>query len=248
MKNKKLLDSMSLIDEKFVTEAAPEAKRKNSYLKIIVLAASIAATLTLSLALWLFVPYNYVPKNLRPYAKSEYYGVISALNSYNSKEPIFKNNFDRYKYYYSSVASDIIDGITLEGGDFMNGDKNFGASAAPDAPDMEASDDIYDETNSSANTEDSPTEDSEYFETTDNQVDGVIESDIIKRSDKYIFYLSYNILKVYSIEKEASSLVAEKNVFDRESTFKGTNNIEMFLSSDAKMLTVIASAYSKERK
>ncbi len=48
----------------------------------------------------------------------------------------------------------------------------------------------------------------EYHETTDLQVKGVIEGDIIKRSSKYIYYLSGSKLKIYSIDKQNSELVA----------------------------------------
>ena len=42
----------------------------------------------------------------------------------------------------------------------------------------------------------------EYHEITDNQVEGIIEADRIKRSDKYIYYLDHEVLRVYSIDKE----------------------------------------------
>lgn len=47
-----------------------------------------------------------------------------------------------------------------------------------------------------------------YEETTDLQVKDVIEGDIIKRSSKYIYYLSGSKLKIYSIKGESSELVA----------------------------------------
>ena len=42
--------------------------------------------------------------------------------------------------------------------------------------------------------------DDSYEEVTDNQVEGVTEADLIKRSNKYIFYLRERQLSVYSIE------------------------------------------------
>ena len=47
----------------------------------------------------------------------------------------------------------------------------------------------------------------EYVETTDNQVDGIIEADLIKRTDKYAFYFYQDTVYVYSIEKENSALI-----------------------------------------
>lgn len=49
---------------------------------------------------------------------------------------------------------------------------------------------------------------SKYEETTDLQVKDVIEGDIIKRSSDYIYYLSGSRLKIYSIDKLNSELVA----------------------------------------
>ena len=46
-----------------------------------------------------------------------------------------------------------------------------------------------------------------YLEVTDNQVDGVIESDLMKMTDKYIFRLGGNVMRVYSVEKENSTEV-----------------------------------------
>ena len=43
-----------------------------------------------------------------------------------------------------------------------------------------------------------------YQEVTDNQVSGVIEADLIKRSDTHIYYLSSGTLRIFSIEGEDS--------------------------------------------
>ena len=73
----------------------------------------------------------------------------------------------------------------------------------------------------------------QYIEVTDNQVEGVIESDIFKRSDKYIYYVRSNKLSVYSIEQEDSAEIATL-VFPRTIW-----NAEMFLSSDCTTLTIL---------
>lgn len=81
-----------------------------------------------------------------------------------------------------------------------------------------------------------------YVETTDNQVDGIIEADIIKRSDKYIYYLnsSYLSLQIYSIEGENSSFVSSYKIKTDNSGYYSPNaSWEMFLSSDCKRVTVI---------
>ncbi len=46
-----------------------------------------------------------------------------------------------------------------------------------------------------------------YTETTDNQVEGVIEADLIKRSDRYIYYMDNVTLRVFEIKKSDRSHV-----------------------------------------
>lgn len=79
-----------------------------------------------------------------------------------------------------------------------------------------------------------------YEEATDNQVEGVIEGDLIKRSDRYIYYLNSigRRIHVYSIEKEDSKEVGcyamgrDSNIYVRE----------MYLSSDCQTLTLLATS------
>ena len=49
----------------------------------------------------------------------------------------------------------------------------------------------------------------QYVETTDNQVAGVIEGDLIKRTDEHIFYLGRQNLTAYCIRGETSYQVGE---------------------------------------
>ena len=77
-----------------------------------------------------------------------------------------------------------------------------------------------------------------YEEVTDNQVQGVIESDIFKRSDKYIYYLRDNILSVYSINKMNSAQIA---ILEFRQMWNSIylRSAEMFLSSDGTKLTLL---------
>ncbi|MBR2336950.1 MAG: beta-propeller domain-containing protein [Clostridia bacterium] len=86
-------------------------------------------------------------------------------------------------------------------------------------------------------------ENGEYVETTDNQVDGIIEADLIKRTDKYAFYLNRNTVNVYSLEKENSALITSYKI-EVYAEYLETEG-EMFLSEDAKRLSVIV-PYSKK--
>ncbi len=106
-----------------------------------------------------------------------------------------------------------------------------------------------------------------YEETTDLQTQGVIEGDLIKRSSTHIYYLDGNILKVYTIDKNKSTLVTLYNmdkiyealnegikikqsgayvaneILDEETKDEDYYPIanEMFLSQDLKTITVVAS-------
>ncbi len=80
-----------------------------------------------------------------------------------------------------------------------------------------------------------------YEEITDNQVANVIEGDVIKRSDRYVYYLSGNVLLVYSIEGTKSKRVgrvALPYVADTKMQYYFENS-ELFLSEDCKTVTAI---------
>lgn len=98
-----------------------------------------------------------------------------------------------------------------------------------------------------------------YKETTDLQTQGVIEGDIIKRSNKYIFHLNGSTLNVYSIDgkfsvcvgtiKLNSALEYIKNGVDVKATDDEIKNEilvdyavrEMYLSRDCKTVSIIVS-------
>ena len=80
-----------------------------------------------------------------------------------------------------------------------------------------------------------PTDDTEI---TDNQVVGVTEADIIKRNDKYIFYMNEHSLRIYSIAGAASKQVG---------AYPLPNNcswLEMFLSEDGNTITILGSSWT----
>lgn len=92
--------------------------------------------------------------------------------------------------------------------------------------------------------EDSPSaSDDNYKEITDNQVDGVLEGDIIKRTDSHIYYLCKNQITAYEIAGEDTKQVGQfeiKTDVEGMSFFLSGN--EMFLSEDGKVLTVLVRA------
>ena len=82
-----------------------------------------------------------------------------------------------------------------------------------------------------------------YQEVTDNQVSGVIEADLIKRSDTHIYYLSSSTLRIFSIEGEDSRLLGTYHLaqYGKDAFFAK----EFFLSSDCRTLTVICQYMEK---
>jgi len=99
---------------------------------------------------------------------------------------------------------------------------------------------------SSKSTQKGPSNETDSFETdsykevTDNQIEGVVEADIFKRSDKYIYYLkndAYNgckDLEIYSVDYTDPEPIARLEV---DYDVKG-----MYLSSDCQTLTIISNS------
>lgn len=89
----------------------------------------------------------------------------------------------------------------------------------------------------------------EYVEVTDNQVQGVTEGDIFKRSDKYIYYLAGGTLHIYSIDAEKSAQVGMYNIGKytspngEQSGWHWRGSDQMYLSEDCTTVTVIQEYY-----
>ena len=132
----------------------------------------------------------------------------------------------KYKNNFQSLWNT----LTSIGRDFVKGDM---MAPTEDAPNSSASD-----INQS------------YEEVTDNQVSGVIEGDIFKRSDKYIYYMSDKNLYVYSIDKENSTRLFSCSLDRSKEEINGyyyTRDFEMYLSTDCTTLTVIMPFYSMNK-
>lgn len=94
----------------------------------------------------------------------------------------------------------------------------------------------------------SPVDDTgSYEEVTDNQVEGVTEADLIKRSDKHIFYLRDYQLTVYSIEGLDSKVLGSYEIgSELDPDYRVyTDGSEMYLSQDCRTVTIIAECYYK---
>lgn len=231
MNKKDWYRSFGAADGKFVSEAAPYKviKPKRARLAATLIAACLCLTL-LVCNLWLFIPFNTDPPDVSRYADSEYYGIIQRLNELTHEKPKYKNNAEK-------LMAELNDGFRyVTDGGFLKGENSLDGTAMPDAPTLE-----------------SPGDGNSYEEITDNQVEGVIEADRIKRSDSHIFYLNDNVLRVYDIAGENTKEVGSYT-FDADGldiTGGGSLNYyvskwEFYLSSDCKTVTVITQYFEKD--
>ena len=233
---RKLIHALTDVDDTFVEEADPSHQRKRfNWTRFGAIAACFAILLT-SFSLWAFIPYDLSPPDVSRYADNEYYDVIRALNLASYQKPRDKNNFEKY-----------IEGMfgMFKAGAGMDEVPNNGGIMMPDgapAPGIGVP--------SPDEGKNEPTGDSSYEEITDNQVAGVIEADLIKRSDDRIFYYSPQTgkLRVYSIAGEDSELLGSLNVTGLLQTyFEGGSSYtaNMFLSTDCKTVTLLSMNYSQ---
>ena len=83
---------------------------------------------------------------------------------------------------------------------------------------------------------------SNYQEITDNQVGGIIEADLIKRSDTHIYYLDDGVLKIYAIDKENTKQVGSYTLY-ADNNNRYLDQWEFYLSNDCKTVTIISECY-----
>ncbi len=239
MKNERLLDSMNLLDDKYIDEANPKGKgkKKINWMRFGALAACICLMVT-SLSLFLFIPFKTTVPDVSQYEDSEYFPIIEKINMLSVVKPKYKNNFDKIISSFAAVGGVFDNNIDMDfNGSFDKGEDMY----APGSPSPEGG------TNGDSGN-------GKYEETTDNQVQGVIEGDIIKRSDKYIYYLASDFLRIYSIEGEDSKLISETELSPikfinsygkEEETNINIYNCEMYLSQDCKTINVIGMHWDK---
>lgn len=227
-KKERLILAIGQIDEKYIKEAEVNMHAGT----VIKVAAALLAVV--AIGLFMFLPYAPVTSDLTDYEGSSYYPLIEEIEDYRLgfEQPTYKNNFEAMMAALSSLG-DLITFPPMADGDGMGGDNMSGA------PEYGA------DGNGS------------YVESTDNQVDGVIESDLMKMTDKYIFRLGYrigtieveggksydshiNVLRVYSIDKENSTLVSEFDIPMFNGEFWKVNiDMEMYLSNDGNTVTLL---------
>ena len=223
MKKEKMLRAMELIDDVYVDEANPEPMKKRNRQARKKLFIGFAGGLAVAAAvLWLVVPFRTTPPSVARYSGSEYYEVIRKLNEVTYEKPEHSNNFEKYIGHLLAEVRD-----------------DYNKSETSEAPA---------ESDGNPNTGQLTFGGQSYEEITDNQVAGVIEADLIKRSDKYIYYLSGDTLHVYSIEGEASAEVGTYTVTNEKMLFGYPEEWELYLSEDCRTVTVVAAFANADRE
>ena len=209
MKNKKLIEVLGDVNERYVEEARPKI-RPQIKKRALVAACILGAMLILNL--WLFLPIQTNMSAVNKYSDSEYFPLIQKMYAFTNK-PAHKNNF--------AALVDAISSIGNTKGDAMeNSPAGDGANGT----------------------------NGEYTEITDNQVSGIIEWDVVKRSDKYIFHLGNTGLSVYEIKGTDTSIAGSfqfEGIFSLyEDVYAG--DAVMFLSADCNTVTIIIPVWSKK--
>ena len=209
-----------------------QKKAKNIKNRRRAIAGGCAGLMVLVLALTLFLPYDSSPADVSGYKNDPYYGLIKNFNDLTYDPPQYKNNYEWLKDAIGSVKH-VSDLAGFDEIIYGAGGMNFAPTSQPESA-----------------TGDEQT----YEEVTDNQVEGVIEGDLFKRSDKYLYYLNGSVLSVYSIDKENSTKVGsfDCGLTNAEKMTEGYRVIyhyprEMYLSQDCTTLTVLLEGYDKEK-
>ena len=220
MKKKNWYRGLSLADDKYITEAHPDNVIKSKNHRALISFVAACACLALIIGnLWLFVPFNNTPPDVSQYSNSEYYGLIQKLNALTFEPPKYKNNAEKL---WAGLKN-----ISLNLGEWVKDE------AAGEAPMPES-----DPNEGFLGGEDS------YQEITDNQVQGIIEADRIKRSNTHIYYLDEDVLRIYSIDKENTAEIGNYTIYE-EGKGPYMDQWEFYLSSDCKTVTVVTQYYSK---
>ncbi len=199
---------MKTYDERLQGVEEKIVKQKKQRARRRWLAVSAAGMAVIVLALVLFLPYDQSPPDVSGYSASPYYSLIQRINAAIYEKPQYKNNLDM-----------IMDQIS-------HGFKNSGMAPEDQAPE------------GGSPIEDQSSGDGYYVEVTDNQVAGVIEGDIFKRTDSYVFQLWGQDLRVYSIKQESSELISSVTVagFETEEGYS-TDDVPYETSSDGAVIS-----------
>ncbi|MCH5163716.1 MAG: beta-propeller domain-containing protein [Clostridiales bacterium] len=224
-----------------------QVRRKQTITLASILGSIVALIIALNLVL--FVPYTVGKYDIAKYKGSEYYELMDTIGQLTYRQ--YKtNNFERWgldNLFGGHKGMDMEPGMESSGSQFAQG--TIGSTSSNNGS-------------------------SHYEEVTNNQVAGVTEGDLFKRSSEYIYYIQlrsgYNdivydkngneikeyvtphiILRTYSFEKENLELISEFRIFPSGNMwFENSNGMEMYLSPDCNTVTIIVEeigAYKSSR-
>lgn len=216
MKKNDIYEEIGNISPDLIAEADPTAPIVMRGMKIRRTLSVIAACFVVfivSSCLWLFVPYSIeLPEELKAFEGSEYYDVW--LKTFLYKENRINQPNNNYEKYLEPKIFDFYKNLHKDEQQYSN----------------YASDSVSNLISPSIN--------SNYVEVTDNQFEGIIEPDYIKRTDKHIFYLGEDdVIYCYSIEGDESKCLGIYDAFKDRGWWNYT--YEFFLTEDCKNLIVI---------
>lgn len=180
--------------------------------KLSVVKAAVCAGILVALALVLFLPFGTNPPDVRQYRNSPYYDLIRKINVATYRRPSYTNNFEKLLAGTLRKFAPMAPGAA--------GEKGEPVTTMPVPGEMNTG--------------------NAYQEVTDNQVEGVTEGDLIKRTDKHIFYLSPDQLNVFSIAGQDSEKVGCYPInLNGAALFTYSAEQEMYLSADGTAVTLI---------
>ena len=189
-------------------------KKKQTQRKVLM---ATAGMLCLCIVAGIVLPYFKDQNDISMYAGSDYIKVIEAINRDFPKR-------DEKDFLWSWITED----DTLIGSD--KAEMMPPAAAAPNDP-VEAPDYSME----------ADRDENASVEITDHQVAGVLEADIIKRSQTHIFYLKGNMLEVYPIAGLETELLNTWCLKTKENAYY--YSADMYLSADATRINLIISGF-----
>lgn len=222
-KEKNILLALGDINEKYLDSARPR-ERKNNTAKIISVAASLVLVVGITLAAVLLgggnPPLGGNPSAEGPFGESIPFPDLPQPN---------KSLADVMQDYLNSDYGSGDLGDAAPDVDFDGGVPDGGFDAPDAAPD----------TNFGGGVPEGDSNNGSYVEVTDNQVQGIIEGDLYKTTDKYIFRYGDKRLYIYSIDGEYSREISSLYIASGGSTYY----TDMFLSEDGNTVTLVKQEY-----
>ena len=172
----------------------------------------------IGIALFLFLPINNNRIKLSPYEDSAYYPLIEKIEPYRAEATALP--YDNNFELIISLIGAMFKGLIFGGMDY--------APTFPEDEMMGAG--------------------SQYVETTDNQVAGVIEGDIVKTTMTHLFHLSSDMhLRIFELNGENTKKVAERNVTASLDAIS-VSEAEMYLTADGTTVIIVVDYTSKNKE